>query len=56
MQPAFREPDRRASLALYIAKSPPGAVKLEGAEVAELSVAGHSKPAVLAGEVGLAWG
>lgn len=51
LQPAFREQDRRASLALYIAKSAPAAAE-EGdkPEEAELSVAAHSKPATLAGK------
>ncbi len=52
-QPAFREPDRRPSVALYITKSATGAADAQAAtppgEMAELSVAGNSKPAVLAG-------
>lgn len=50
-QPAFREPDRRASVALYVAKGPIAAtpITVPPEEAAELTVSGHSKPAVVAG-------
>lgn len=52
MQPAFRDKDRRASVALYITKLASRAPLVVGdAEVVELPVSSHSKPAVVAGEL-----
>lgn len=50
-QPAFRDKDRRASVALYIAKIPTRApiTIAPGTESVELPVSGHSRPPVVAG-------
>eukprot|EP00983_Pelagomonas_calceolata_P081412 1155565-Pelagomonas_calceolata.AAC.3 len=56
MQPAFRDKDRRANVALYVAKQPltandpMDAPAADGdAEYVELPISAHSKAAVVAG-------